>query len=231
MRDALRPAALFDLNRSLAGPALAGYDEAWEILPHIHDLILELGPTLDEAVYRRISDDVWLARDVELTPLVTLHGPAIIGPGTELRPGAYIRGSVIVGSACVVGNATELKNVILFDEVDVPHFNYIGDSIMGVRAHTGAGAITSNVKGDRSSVEIHGLGARLDTGLEKFGALVGDQVEIGCNAVLNPGTVVGRGTRIYPLCSVRGYLPPQHILKGDGSLVPIELRAGGQSHG
>ena len=215
---------LYDLSHTLAAPLLSECEYPWEALPKIKAFIMELGATLSPDEYEHPADDVWIAKSATVAPSATVNGPTIIGKNTELRTGAFIRGAVIVGEGCVVGNSCELKNAILFDSVQVPHFNYIGDSILGYRSHTGAGAITSNVKSDKTLVSVKTDGAPISTGLKKFGAMLGDFVEVGCNSVLNPGTVVGRNTNIYPLSSVRGTVPPNSIFKAQTSIVIKEDR-------
>ena len=215
----LKTCELYDLSHTLAKELLENCEYPWLALPKIKDFILSVGNTLSLDEYDIIGDNVWIAKDAKIAPSATVNGPAIIGHGTELRTGAFIRGSVIVGDGCVVGNSCELKNAILFDCVQVPHFNYIGDSILGYRSHTGAGAITSNVKSDKSLVKVKTDGEPMETGLKKFGAMLGDYVEVGCNSVLNPGTVIGRNTNIYPLSSVRGTIPPNSIFKSGDNIV------------
>ena len=215
---------LYDLSHTLAAPLLSECEYPWEALPKIKAFIMELGATLSPDEYDHPADDVWIAKSATVAPSATVNGPVIIGKNTELRTGAFIRGAVIVGEGCVVGNSCELKNAILFDSVQVPHFNYIGDSILGYRSHTGAGAITSNVKSDKTLVSVKTDGTPINTGLKKFGAMLGDFVEVGCNSVLNPGTVVGRNTNIYPLSSVRGTVPPNSIFKSQTSIVTKEDR-------
>ncbi|MBQ2642285.1 MAG: UDP-N-acetylglucosamine pyrophosphorylase [Eubacterium sp.] len=204
---------LYDLNETIAKELFEGKDYPWEVLPEIGDFVLKLGMTLPEAEYDHPSDDVWIHKSVKIADTATLTGPLIIDAGTEVRPGAFIRGKVIVGKNCVVGNSTELKNVVLFNTVQVPHYNYVGDSILGTHSHMGAGSITSNVKSDKTLVVVKDNGENIETGLKKFGAMIGDYVEVGCNSVLNPGTVVGRNTNIYPLSSVRGVVPADTIYK------------------
>lgn len=212
---------LFDLNHSLAGEWLSQFTYPWEALSGIGEMILALGTGLDPRLYSQPQKDVWIAKDAGVAPSASISGPCIIGPGTEVRHGAYIRGNALVGANCVVGNATELKNTILFDNVQVPHYNYVGDSILGYKAHMGAGAITSNVKSDKSLVVVKDReGDLYPTGRKKLGALLGDYVEIGCNAVLNPGTVVGRHSAVYPTTCARGVIPPESILKATGEIVP-----------
>ena len=215
----VKTAELFDLEHSLAAPLLSKFEYPWEALEEIKDFTLSLGKTLPTDEYDNPAEGVWIAKSATVAPTATVNGPCIIGKNTEARPGAYIRGSVIVGEGGVVGNSCELKNAILFDCVQVPHFNYIGDSILGYRSHTGAGAITSNVKSDKSLVCVMTDSGRVATGLKKFGAMLGDYVEVGCNSVMNPGTVIGRNTNIYPLSSVRGTVPPNSIYKGEATIV------------
>lgn len=211
---------LFDLSHSLAAPLLSRFEYPWQALPHIKDFILELGKTLPAEDYDNSKEGVWIAKTARIAPSAVVEAPCIIGKNTELRTGAFIRGSVIVGEGCVVGNSCELKNAILFDSVQVPHFNYVGDSILGYRSHTGAGAITSNVKSDKTPVKVKTDDGVMETGLKKMGAMLGDFVEIGCNSVLNPGTVIGRCTNVYPLSSVRGTVPPCSIFKAPDCIVP-----------
>ena len=211
---------LFDLSHSLAAPLLSRFEYPWQALPHIKDFILELGKTLPAEDYDNSKEGVWIAKTARIAPSAVVEAPCIIGKNTELRTGAFIRGSVIVGEGCVVGNSCELKNAILFDSVQVPHFNYVGDSILGYRSHTGAGAITSNVKSDKTLVKVRTDDGVMETGLKKMGAMLGDFVEIGCNSVLNPGTVIGRCTNVYPLSSVRGTVPPCSIFKSPDCIVP-----------
>lgn len=211
--------ALLDLSHTLAGDYLSQFQYPWEALDGIKDFILTLGPTLDPAEYEERSPHVWVHRTATVAPTAFLGAPCIIGPETEVRHCAFIRGSALVGAGCVVGNSVELKNVILFDSVQTPHYNYVGDSILGYKSHMGAGSITSNVKSDKTLVAVHNQGEAIETGRKKFGAVLGDHVEVGCNSVLNPGTVVGRGSRVYPLSSVRGAVPPGSIFKGPGNVV------------
>ena len=200
-------------EHSIAWPLLSAHEYPWEALDGIKAYILSLGATLSEEEYTRIGEDVWVAKTARVAASASLNGPCIICADAEIRQGAFIRGSAIVGAGAVVGNSTELKNCILFDGVQVPHFNYVGDSILGYRSHMGAGAITSNVKSDKSLVKIRYGEACLETGRKKVGAMLGDLVEVGCNSVLNPGTVIGRETNVYPLSSVRGYVPASCIYK------------------
>jgi UDP-N-acetylglucosamine diphosphorylase / glucose-1-phosphate thymidylyltransferase / UDP-N-acetylgalactosamine diphosphorylase / glucosamine-1-phosphate N-acetyltransferase / galactosamine-1-phosphate N-acetyltransferase len=215
---------LFDLSKTMADELLRQVEWPWEALLQISKLIQRLGPMLPSDEYEHIAENIWVARDCEIAGSACLNGPLIIGHASEIRHCAYIRGSVLIGDSVIVGNSTELKNVILFNEVQVPHYNYVGDSILGYKAHMGAGAITSNVKGDRSLVSVRLGDERLPTGLRKFGALLGDSSEIGCNSVLNPGTIIGRGCQIYPLALVRGYIPPNSIFKQNGEIVAKTVR-------
>lgn len=210
---------LFDLTHTLAAPLLEQTTYPWEALAGIKDFILKLGPTLPETDYDHPAPDIWIARSAVVAPTASIAGPCVIGPDTEVRQCAFIRGSALVGSGCVVGNSTELKNVILFDNVQVPHYNYVGDSILGHKSHMGAGSITSNVKSDKSLVVVRDGDECIATGLKKFGAMLGDHVEVGCGSVLNPGTVLGRGVSVYPLSSVRGTVPAEHIFKAPGNVV------------
>ena len=213
-------ADLLDLSHTQAAPLFEGKTYPYEVLDGIKSFILELGATLNPEEYDHPEEDVWIARDAVIYPNNYIAGPCIIGHKTEVRPGAFIRGSALVGDNCVVGNSTELKNVILFDNVQVPHYNYAGDSILGFKAHMGAGSITSNVKSDKTLVVIHNQGEELPTGRKKVGALLGDRVEVGCNSVLNPGTVIGRDSNVYPVSCVRGVVPENSICKTGGIIVP-----------
>ena len=209
---------LFDLNHSLAGTYLSVFTFPCQALKGIKDLILNLGPTLGEA-YTEVAPAVWVHNTAVVAPTAYLGAPCIIGAGTEVRHCAYIRGSALVGENCVVGNSVELKNVILFDNVQVPHYNYVGDSILGYKSHMGAGAVTSNVKSDKTLVTVRSGDERIETGLKKFGAMLGDHVEVGCNSVLNPGTVIGRHSNVYPTSCVRGVVPENSIWKNTGVVV------------
>jgi NDP-sugar pyrophosphorylase family protein len=206
-------------QHTLAASLLVSRDYPWQILGHLCDFIRALGAQLPADEYEQVSEAVWVARTAHLATTVHIDGPTIIGHDTELRPGAYIRGGVLVGDGAVIGNSTELKNCILFDGVQVPHFNYVGDSVLGYRAHLGAGAITSNVKSDHTDVTIRSPFFSIDTGRRKLGAILGDRVEIGCNTVLNPGTVVGRESTVYPCQSVRGYIEQGCIWRGPGNVI------------
>ena len=214
----LRVEDLLDLSKTIAGGIFEGLEYPWEALPKIKEFILQLGAMLDESVYEKRGEDIWIARSAKIAPTAYINGPVIICPNAEVRHCAFIRGSAIVGEDAVIGNSTELKNCIIFNEAQVPHYNYVGDSILGYKAHLGAGSITSNLKSDKSLVTIPEGDGRLGTGLKKFGAIVGDNVEVGCNSVLNPGTVVGRNTNIYPLSMVRGVVEENSIYKKKGEV-------------
>ena len=213
MYSQLTVAKLFDLSQTQAETLLNRFQYPWEALPHIKEFILALGPSLPKDEYEEIKENVWAAKSAVIFPTAYLNGPVIIGKNTEVRHGAFIRGSALVGDSAVVGNSTELKNVILFNNVQVPHYNYVGDSILGYRSHMGAGSITSNVKSDKSLVTVKYQGEKITTGLKKFGAILGDCVEVGCNSVLNPGSVICPNSNIYPLSMVRGVVPPKSIYK------------------
>jgi len=215
----LQVKSLFDLAQTQAAPWLETLQYPWEILPMIKAMILELGAKLPKTEYEQIAETIWVAKDALVAPSAALNGPLIIGHETEVRHCAYIRGNVLVGQGCVVGNSTELKNVILMNQVQVPHYNYVGDSVLGFKAHMGAGSITSNVKSDKSIVTVRIGEEKLETGLKKFGAILGDKVEIGCNSVLNPGSIVGRSSHVYPLSMVRGVVPANSIYKTAGEIV------------
>lgn len=208
-----------DLSKTLAKELLESKTYPWEVLPLIGPFIVELGNTLSEEEYEKKGENVWIAKSAKVAPTAYINGPAIIGKEAEIRHCAFIRGNALVGEGAVVGNSTELKNVILFDKVQVPHYNYVGDSILGYKSHMGAGSITSNVKSDKKLVVVKGQTEKIETGLKKFGAMLGDEVEVGCGSVLNPGTVVGSHTNIYPLSSVRGVVPSGSIYKKQGEVV------------
>lgn len=210
---------LLDLNRTIAKNLLARSAFPWEIIPQIKEYILSLGESLPSEEYDKMGADIWVAKDAKVAGSASITGPAIIGHGAEIRHCAFIRGSVIVGDWAVVGNSTELKNVILFNEVQVPHYNYVGDSILGYKAHMGAGAITSNVKSDKALIKIHTEDEAYETRLKKFGAVIGDHVEVGCGSVLNPGTIIGKESNVYPLSSVRGCVDSHCIYKNKGEIV------------
>ena len=209
---------LYDLDHTLAKDYLSQFTYPWEALKGIKDFILTLGPTLGDD-YDEVSEHVWVHKTAKVFPSAYLGAPCIIGPNTEVRHCAFIRGSALVGADCVVGNSVELKNVILFDHVQTPHYNYVGDSILGYYSHMGAGSITSNVKSDKKPVVVHNKEENIETGLKKFGAMIGDHGEGGCNSVLNPGTVIGRNSNVYPLSRVRGLIPENSIYKDEGIVV------------
>ena len=209
---------LLDLEHTIAAKLFEGKEYAWEVLPNIKAFILELGPTLPESEFDHPAEDVWIAKDAKVFPSAYIGGPCIIDHEAEVRHCAFIRGSAIVGKGCVVGNSVELKNVVLFDKVQTPHYNYVGDSVLGYRAHMGAGSITSNVKSDKTLVVVKG-DENIETGLKKFGAILGDCVEVGCNSVLNPGSVIGRRASIYPTSSVRGVVPEDSIFKSAQDII------------
>ena len=217
--DAITVKELFDLTHTAAADYLSAFNYPWEALKGIGALIRELIPKLPTEEYTCLGNEIYVHKSVRIPATASLSGPCIIGEGTEVRPGAFIRGSVLVGKGAVVGNSCELKNCILFDEVQVPHFNYVGDSILGYKAHMGAGAVTSNVKGDKKPVVVHGE-QNYETGLPKFGAILGDFAEIGCNSVLNPGTIIGKDSQVYPLSSVRGVVPARSIYKSERGIFP-----------
>ena len=213
---------LYDLTHTKAADYLAGFTYPWEALEGIKELILKIGETLSPDEYDHPEEDVWIAKDAKIYPNNYIGAPAIIGHETEVRPGAFVRGSALVGDHCVVGNSTELKNVILFDNVQVPHYNYVGDSILGYKSHMGAGSITSNVKSDKLLVTVKCGDEKIETGRKKIGAMLGDRVEVGCNSVLNPGTVIGRDSSIYPTSCVRGVVPANSIWKDKDNVVGKE---------
>ena len=218
---------LYDLTQTIAGEYLAQFTYPWEALGGISDFIREIGPKLDPEVYEMRGEDIWVAKSATIAPTASLNGPLIIDEDVEVRQCAFIRGSAIVGKGSVVGNSTELKNVIIFNSVQVPHYNYVGDSILGYKSHMGAGSITSNVKSDKTLVVVKDKfdsGEEIETGRKKFGAMLGDHVEVGCNSVLNPGTVIGRECNVYPLSSVRGVIPAEHIFKDAQHVVKKEAK-------
>ena len=215
----LNTTGLFDLSHTLAGDYLARFEYPWQALDGIKDLILTLGPTLGDE-YEELGSQIWVHQTAQIAHSAFLGAPCIIGPHTEVRHCAFIRGSALVGANCVVGNSVELKNVILFDNVQVPHYNYVGDSILGYKSHMGAGSITSNVKSDKTPVAVRDGAERVESGRRKFGAVLGDCVEVGCNSVLNPGTVIGPRSNVYPLSCVRGVVPADSIYKTGGVIVP-----------
>ena len=214
---------LYDLNETIAADLFAGAYYPWEVLPRIQDFILSLGATLPADKYDQIGEDIWVAKSATVAPTACLNGPLIIDEEAEIRHCAFVRGNAIVGKGAVVGNSTELKNVILFNKVQVPHYNYVGDSILGYRSHMGAGSITSNVKSDKTLVVVKNGEEQIPTGLKKFGAMLADYVEVGCNSVLNPGTVIGRNSNVYPTSSVRGVIPANSIYKNRSQICEKDL--------
>ncbi|MFI3170915.1 MAG: UDP-N-acetylglucosamine pyrophosphorylase [Eubacteriales bacterium] len=212
-------AALYDMEETIAGRIFEGATYPWEVLPKIGAFIMEIGATLSLEEYEKHGENIWIAKSAKVATTASLNGPLIICGDAEVRHCAFIRGNAIVGEGAVVGNSTELKNVILFNKVQVPHYNYVGDSILGYKAHMGAGSITSNVKSDKLLTTIKKDDVVIETGLKKFGAMIGDNVEVGCNSVLNPATVIGREANIYPLSMVRGYVPTKSIYKNHGEIV------------
>ena len=210
---------LYNLEQTIAKDIFEGVTYPWEVLPKIEEFIISLGKTLDKNEYEEKGENIWIAKSAKVAPTAYIAGPAIIGKNAEIRHCAFIRGKAIVGEGAVVGNSTELKNVILFNKVQVPHYNYVGDSILGYKSHMGAGSITSNVKSDKKLVIVKNGKEQIETGLKKFGAMLGDEVEVGCGSVLNPGTVIGKHTNIYPLSSVRGVIKANSIYKNQNEIV------------
>ena len=219
MLEALTVKENYSLDQTIAKDIFNGVTYPWEVLPKISNFILELGATLSEDEYEKRGENVWVAKSAKVAPTAFINGPAIIGKDAEVRHCAFIRGNAIVGEGAVVGNSTELKNVILFNKVQVPHYNYVGDSVLGYKSHMGAGSITSNVKSDKKLVVVKAGEEKIETGMKKFGAMLGDEVEVGCGSVLNPGTVVGNHSNIYPLSSVRGFVPANSIYKNKDEIV------------
>ena len=217
--ETIKITELFDIKRTIAADYLRKFTYPFEALKGISELIIHLGESLDANIYERKGENIWVAKSAKVAPTAFLGGPCIIGEHTEVRHCAFIRGSALVGNGCVVGNSVELKNVIIFDDVQVPHYNYVGDSILGYHSHMGAGSITSNVKADKTNVVIKSEADSIETGLKKVGAFLGDYAEIGCNSVLNPGTVIGRNSNVYPLSMVRGVVPANSIYKKKGEIV------------
>ena len=209
----------YTLEETIAADLFEGVTYPWEVLPKIKDFIIALGNTLDLDKFEKRGDDIWVAKSAKVAPTACLNGPLIVDEDAEIRHCAFVRGSAIVGKGAVVGNSTELKNVVLFNKVQVPHYNYVGDSILGFKAHMGAGSITSNVKSDKTLVVIKGTEERIETGLKKVGAMLGDNVEVGCNSVLNPGTVIGRNSNVYPTSCVRGVVAESSIFKNNGEII------------
>ena len=210
---------MYDLSQSIAGEYLSQFTYPWEALKGISDFIKKLGPTLDPEIYEKRGENIWVAKSAAVAPTACLNGPLIIDEDAEIRHCAFIRGNAIVGKGAVVGNSTELKNVILFDKVQVPHYNYVGDSVLGFKSHMGAGSITSNVKSDKTLVVIKSGEGKIETGLKKMGAILGDCVEVGCGSILNPGSIIGANSNVYPLSSVRGVIPAGSIYKKQGEVV------------
>ena len=221
--DKMKVDALFSLEHTIAAGLFSGIEFPWEALSEIKEFIRKLGPTLGDAFEKR-GDDIWIAKSAKIAPTAELNGPLIVDEGAEIRHCAYIRGSAIVGKNAVVGNSTELKNAVLFDGAQAPHFNYVGDSVLGYKAHMGAGAVTSNIKSDKTNVTIRFGAARIETNLRKFGAMLGDLVEVGCNSVLCPGSVVGKDTTVYPLSRVRGFVDAESIFKAPDDIVKKRTR-------
>ena len=222
MLDECKIVNLYSLENTIAKDLLSKFTYPWEVLPEIENFIINLGKTLNKEEYEQVSENVWIAKDANIYESACIKGPTIIDKGAELRHCAFIRGKAIVGKNAVVGNSTELKNVILFDNVQVPHYNYVGDSILGYKSHLGAGVKTANIKTDKKNIVIKSEKEQIETNLRKIGAMVGDYTEVGCNSVLNPGTIIGKNTNIYPLTFVRGFVPPNSICKGniEGNIVP-----------
>ena len=212
-------ANMLDMSQTIAGELFEGKTYPWEVLPEIGDFIVKLGKTLDPDEYDCVEENVWIAKTAKVAPTAFINGPAIIGKNTEVRHCAFIRGNALVGEGFVVGNSTELKNVVLFNNVQVPHYNYVGDAVLGYKSHMGAGSICSNVKSDKKLVVVKDGDEKIETGLKKFGAMLADHVEVGCGSVLNPGTVIGRNTNIYPLSPVRGCVPANSIYKNKDEIV------------
>ena len=210
---------MYNLNETIASELFEGATYPWEVLPKIHDFIIALGEKLPKDIYEERGEHIWVAKSAKVAPTACLNGPLIIDEDAEVRHCAFVRGNAIVGKGAVVGNSTELKNVVLFNKVQVPHYNYVGDSVLGFKSHMGAGSITSNVKSDKTLVVVKGQDIQIETGLKKMGAMLGDRVEVGCNSVLNPGTVIGRDSNIYPTSCVRGVVPAEHIYKDADHIV------------
>ena len=219
MNKDITVAALFDLEKTISAKLFDGAEYPWEILGSIKEFIISLGKTLPSDKFDNPSENIWIAKSATVASTAYIGGPCIIDENAEIRHCAFIRGSAIVGKGTVVGNSTELKNAILFDSVQVPHFNYVGDSVLGYKSHIGAGGVTSNVKSDKTLVSVNADGEKIETGLKKFGAMLGDYVEVGCNSVLNPGTIIGRHSNVYPTSCVRGFVPESSIWKNDGTVV------------
>jgi len=210
---------MYTLSETIAAGLFEGAEYPWEVLPKIHDFILELGKSLPADKFEKRGEDIWIAKSATVAPTACLNGPLIVDEDAEIRHCAFVRGNAIVGKGAVVGNSTELKNVVLFNKVQVPHYNYVGDSVLGFKSHMGAGSITSNVKSDKTLVTVKSVDEKIETGLKKMGAMLADHVEVGCNSVLNPGTVIGRNSNIYPTSCVRGCIPANSIYKNEKEIV------------
>lgn len=222
MTDDISVNSLLDLSKTIACDLFGGVKLPWEVLPRISEFILKLGPSLDKNIFEQRGDNIWIARSAKIAPTAYLNGPLIIDENAEIRHCAFIRGSAVIGKGAVIGNSTEVKNAVIFDKAQVPHYNYIGDSVLGHMAHMGAGAVTSNLKSDKSLISVSVGVERLQTGLKKFGAVLGDRADVGCNSVLCPGTVIGTDSRVYPLSMVRGFVPPNHIFKDKNNIIKIK---------
>ncbi len=217
--EACKISNMYTLSETIAAGLFEGAEYPWEVLPKIHDFILELGKTLPADKFEKRGEDIWIAKSATVAPTACLNGPLIVDEEAEIRHCAFVRGNAIVGKGAVVGNSTELKNVVLFNKVQVPHYNYVGDSVLGFKSHMGAGSITSNVKSDKTLVVVKSADEKIETGLKKMGAMLADHVEVGCNSVLNPGTVIGRNSNIYPTSCVRGCIPANSIYKNEKEIV------------
>ena len=217
--EACKISNMYTLSETIAAGLFEGAEYPWEVLPKIHDFILELGKSLPADKFEKRGEDIWIAKSATVAPTACLNGPLIVDEDAEIRHCAFVRGNAIVGKGAVVGNSTELKNVVLFNKVQVPHYNYVGDSVLGFKSHMGAGSITSNVKSDKNLVTVKSVDEKIETGLKKMGAMLADHVEVGCNSVLNPGTVIGRNSNIYPTSCVRGYIPANSIYKNEKEIV------------
>lgn len=217
--EACKISNMYTLSETIAAGLFEGAEYPWEVLPKIHDFILELGKSLPADKFEKRGEDIWIAKSATVAPTACLNGPLIVDEDAEIRHCAFVRGNAIVGKGAVVGNSTELKNVVLFNKVQVPHYNYVGDSVLGFKSHMGAGSITSNVKSDKTLVVVKSAGEKIETGLKKMGAMLADHVEVGCNSVLNPGTVIGRNSNIYPTSCVRGCIPANSIYKNEKEIV------------
>lgn len=217
--EACKISNMYTLSETIAAGLFEGAEYPWEVLPKIHDFILELGKSLPADKFEKRGEDIWIAKSATVAPTACLNGPLIVDEDAEIRHCAFVRGNAIVGKGAVVGNSTELKNVVLFNKVQVPHYNYVGDSVLGFKSHMGAGSITSNVKSDKTLVVVKSVDEKIETGLKKMGAMLADHVEVGCNSVLNPGTVIGRNSNIYPTSCVRGCIPANSIYKNEKEIV------------